>query len=191
MTCAPPFHHRFPFDCYDQRTGDILRRARPIRSACPHKFAVLRRTSCLLTLKIWGTGHDCLAFTSNGHSTVLATLKPAITVCAMELSILLTSFVLFVVAVSLFYAHKNSRGPAALPPGPKPLPFIGNLLDVPKEYEWLHWAKHKDIYGPISMVSVLGKNIVIINDFQLAVDILNKRSTIYSDRPTFTFSTKL
>ncbi len=34
-----------------------------------------------------------------------------------------------------------------LPPGPRGLPFLGNIADMPKDYEWLHWGKHKDVYG--------------------------------------------
>lgn len=36
-----------------------------------------------------------------------------------------------------------------LPPGPKGLPLVGNLLDLPKpgELEAHHWLKHKDLYG--------------------------------------------
>lgn len=34
-----------------------------------------------------------------------------------------------------------------LPPGPRRLPFIGNLLDLPKGLEGPHWAKHKSLYG--------------------------------------------
>lgn len=39
------------------------------------------------------------------------------------------------------------RGRPPLPPGPRGLPIIGNMLDMPKDYEWLHWSKHKDLYG--------------------------------------------
>ncbi len=43
--------------------------------------------------------------------------------------------------------HMNKRHEARLPPVPKPLPLIGNLLDLPKGPNWIHWAKHKDLYG--------------------------------------------
>ena len=47
----------------------------------------------------------------------------------------------------LFFSKSESRPP--LPPGPKGKPIIGNLLDVPKpgQQEWVHWMKHKDLYG--------------------------------------------
>ena len=41
------------------------------------------------------------------------------------------------------------KTPAPLPPGPKPKPIIGNLGDLPPagEQEWVHWGKHKELYG--------------------------------------------
>ncbi|KLO04414.1 cytochrome P450, partial [Schizopora paradoxa] len=41
--------------------------------------------------------------------------------------------------------------------------------------------------GPISSVTVFGQHIVIINDLDLAVDVLDKNSTVFSDRPVMVF----
>ncbi|KAF4954397.1 hypothetical protein FSARC_12140 [Fusarium sarcochroum] len=85
-----------------------------------------------------------------------------------------------------------SNGPkrAPLPPGPKGLPLLGNLRDLPPSgvLEAFHWLKHKDLYGPISSVTVMGQTIVIINDVNLAFDLLDKRSVKHSSRPTQVFA---
>lgn len=77
-----------------------------------------------------------------------------------------------------------------LPPGPKGRTLLGNLGDMPRkgEPECLHWAKHKEIYGPISCVNVLGQRIMIISDYRTALSLLDKRSLLYSDRPFLHFS---
>lgn len=36
-----------------------------------------------------------------------------------------------------------------LPPGPKPLPFLGNVLSVPTEKSWLYFHKLCKKYGPL------------------------------------------
>lgn len=77
-----------------------------------------------------------------------------------------------------------------LPPGPKGIPILGNLNDLPKPgiLECHHWLKHKDLYGPISSITVLGQTFVIINDANIALELLRDRATIYSGRPKMVFS---
>ncbi|OQE21680.1 hypothetical protein PENSTE_c011G00749 [Penicillium steckii] len=101
-----------------------------------------------------------------------------------------------VFCASVFYALRRlfSQKPVAkLPPGPKGKPIIGNLLDLPPSghQECIHWFKHKEIYGPISSVTVLGKTIVLINDRKLAVQILEKNSAKHSSRPRLVFADEL
>ncbi|PHH74314.1 hypothetical protein CDD82_4982 [Ophiocordyceps australis] len=80
-----------------------------------------------------------------------------------------------------------------LPPGPKPLPIIGNLFDLPSRDEpgHLYWIKHKDKYGPISSVTVLGQTTIFIHDVEAAEYILNKKSQQSSRRPEFKFSSNI
>ncbi|KAL4994465.1 cytochrome P450 [Aspergillus recurvatus] len=84
----------------------------------------------------------------------------------------------------------RGRPRAPLPPGPEPLPIVGNVRDmpIPGSPEWLHWLKHKELYGPISTVSILGQRLIILNDAGLAFDLLEKKSAIYSDRPQLPFA---
>jgi hypothetical protein len=70
-----------------------------------------------------------------------------------------------------------------LPPGPKPLPLLGNLFDIPtsREYEvYTGWGRD---YGDVVHVNVLGQHLIIINSIEAADELLDQRSTIYSSRP--------
>ncbi|KAI1875920.1 uncharacterized protein JN550_001416 [Neoarthrinium moseri] len=84
----------------------------------------------------------------------------------------------------------RARSQLPLPPGPKGLPIVGNIHDLPPPGvpEWQHWTKHKDLYGPISSVTALGTTIVLINDQDIAVELLAKRSAKFSDRPQMFFA---
>ncbi|KAJ7638494.1 cytochrome P450 [Roridomyces roridus] len=83
------------------------------------------------------------------------------------------------------------KQPHSLPPGPKGLPFVGNVLDMPSEREWITFNKWADTYGDICSVTVLGQPIIILNSTRVAVDLLDKRSATYSDRPVCTMGGEL
>jgi hypothetical protein len=93
--------------------------------------------------------------------------------------------------VNRLVRSKNHGRP--LPPGPKGIPILGNVNDLPKPgmLECHHWLKHKDLYGPISSVTVLGQTFVIINDAQIALELLRDRSAIHSARPHMVFSSEM
>jgi len=65
--------------------------------------------------------------------------------------IVYTSAITLVVIYVKKLFTKTSRN-AQLPPGPRGLPLVGNVLDLPRagQFEAHHWAKHKDLYGMIN-----------------------------------------
>uniref|UniRef100_A0A8H8CHB6 O-methylsterigmatocystin oxidoreductase n=1 Tax=Psilocybe cubensis TaxID=181762 RepID=A0A8H8CHB6_PSICU len=83
-------------------------------------------------------------------------------------------------------SRKRKRNPKNLPPppGPKGYPIIGNLFDVPHPADSPHivydqWTKK---YGDMIYMEVLGQPILILGSLERANDLLDKRSSNYSDR---------
>ncbi|KAL4898353.1 cytochrome P450 [Aspergillus ambiguus] len=102
-----------------------------------------------------------------------------------------------ILAISTLYLVKiffSGRGRSrSLPPGPTPKPIMGNFRDLPPHgvKDWEHWMKHKDLYGPISSVTVLGQTIILVNDAELAVELLEKQSAATASRPRLVFASEL
>ncbi|KAF7375480.1 putative monooxygenase [Mycena sanguinolenta] len=76
-----------------------------------------------------------------------------------------------------------------VPPGPRRWPIIGSILEVPRAYQWVTFSKWAKTYGSIVYVDAWGQPLFIINSAKVANDLLDKRSSIYSDRPTLTMAT--
>ncbi|KAH8832196.1 cytochrome P450 [Flagelloscypha sp. PMI_526] len=77
------------------------------------------------------------------------------------------------------------KQPKPLPPGPRGWPIVGNLLEMPKEYSWHKFQDWLRQYGDICYINLAGQNVVLLGSNQVAFDLLDKRSGIYSDRPRF------
>ena len=70
-----------------------------------------------------------------------------------------------------------------LPPGPTPIPFIGNKFDIPKSQPWIQFQKWSKQYGPMYTLWIGRKPALIVSDPNIAVDLMEKRSNKYSSRP--------
>ena len=114
----------------------------------------------------------------------------------LDILVLVSSLVAF-----LIIRDFQRRRALPYPPGPRPLPLMGNLFDIPKKFSWLSYLqfskKHGKIYftvkgllrlteemtGDILSFHVFGKVIVVINSYEANRDLLESRAEIYSDRP--------
>jgi len=89
-----------------------------------------------------------------------------------------------IVSGYLLFGLLHNKHPA-LPPGPPADPIVGHIRLIPSHHQetlFYEWGK---IYGDVVYIHILGKPVIVLNSVQAAVDLLEKRSANYSDRPRF------
>ncbi|KAL0954548.1 hypothetical protein HGRIS_003514 [Hohenbuehelia grisea] len=86
--------------------------------------------------------------------------------------------------VFVWYKSRTSdRGRLPLPPGPPADPVIGHLRVIPPNdfgSVFHEWGK---AYGDVVYINALGTSLLVLDSVGAAIDLLEKKSSIYSDRP--------
>ncbi|KAI5456084.1 cytochrome P450 [Mariannaea sp. PMI_226] len=73
--------------------------------------------------------------------------------------------------------------PRAFPPGPRTLPIIGNLHQLPLRKAFLRFHEWSKKYGEIIGLKLGPQNVVVLNSFRHVKELFDKRGSIYSSRP--------
>ncbi|EIW56861.1 cytochrome P450 [Trametes versicolor FP-101664 SS1] len=108
----------------------------------------------------------------------------SVTHVVAPVSVAAFAFVLLRVAFSWWvHGAKHRAERARLPPGPRAIPFLGNVHQLPMDYQertFAEWAKQ---YGDVVYAKLFQRPVLVLSSLRAAQDLLEKKSSKYSDRP--------
>ncbi|KAG1825395.1 cytochrome P450 [Suillus variegatus] len=91
----------------------------------------------------------------------------------------LPASVVIITSLKRFIRNRQDK----LPPGPVPLPLLGNFLSLDAKSPWLTYTEWAATYGDLFFVRLLDQDVVVISSQHVAEALMDKRGCIYSDRP--------
>ncbi|KAI0363937.1 cytochrome P450 [Pilatotrama ljubarskyi] len=72
---------------------------------------------------------------------------------------------------------------ARLPPGPRAIPVLGNVHQLPLDYQEKTFADWAKLYGDVVYAKLFQRPVLVLNSLRAAQDLLEKKSSKYSGRP--------
>ncbi|KAJ7137763.1 cytochrome P450 [Mycena epipterygia] len=88
--------------------------------------------------------------------------------------------------VLFLHSKLSGRSSLPLPPGPRKLPIVGSLFSLPSGFEWKTYKEWSRQYNSdIIHFDVVGTSMIVLTSYEAVDDLLEKRSSVYSDRAIF------
>lgn len=79
----------------------------------------------------------------------------------LEVALAAITFIFCRLLILKYVGHGGSRKGLKSLPGPKGIPFVGNLLDMPASHEWEWAAKQAQTYGKEYISSSIATALMI------------------------------
>ncbi|MBN3280709.1 CP2R1 hydroxylase, partial [Polyodon spathula] len=102
----------------------------------------------------------------------------------------LGGLVIIFLSILLIRQLLKQRRPRGFPPGPTPLPVIGNVLSLISEPH-VYMKKQSEIHGQIFSMDLGGISTIIINGYDAIKECLLHQSEVFADRPSLPLFKKL
>ena len=75
-----------------------------------------------------------------------------------------------------YIIHSSNKTPG--------IPLIGHVWDIPRSHSYKRFKAWSDAHGPMYSINIFGINHIWLSSDKIANDLLSRRATKHSDRPS-------